>query len=172
MPAPSIPKSSITIFVQSTAPVGWTKLTTLDDYGLRVVSGTAGQAGATAFSTCFTPKSLTGTVSAAGSIGAYTLSTDDVAAHTHNPFVGGVAYAFTGRTPIGPLAPPTDRTTMLGPGAGPINTPVGPLQATIAPAGGSLSHNHTVPGFGISPITFSAQTLSLRYVDVIQCQRN
>ena len=52
------------LFVQNTAPTGWTKSTSFNDYTLRVVSGTTGGSGGgtTAFSTVFASRSITGTV--------------------------------------------------------------------------------------------------------------
>lgn len=36
------PTGSVTIFAQTTAPIGWTKQTTRNNYGLRVVTSTGG----------------------------------------------------------------------------------------------------------------------------------
>lgn len=48
-----IPPTTKMLFVQSAAPVGWTKDTTHNDKALRVVSGSAGSGGTVAFSTAF-----------------------------------------------------------------------------------------------------------------------
>jgi len=52
-----LPSGTVMLFVQATAPVGWTKLTTQDDTGLRLVSGsTGGQAhGSGSFAGTFNP---------------------------------------------------------------------------------------------------------------------
>src|SRR4051812_48993440 len=62
------------VFNQTAAPTGWTKSATHNDKALRVVSGTVGSGGATAFTSVF---------GAAKSAGSYTLQTADVPAHTH-----------------------------------------------------------------------------------------
>ena len=46
-----IPSGSIMLFQQTSAPVGWTKLTTQNNKALRVVSGSAGSGGSTSFTT-------------------------------------------------------------------------------------------------------------------------
>jgi len=66
------------LFVQTTAPTGWTKSTTHNDKALRVVSGTASSGGTYTFSSTF----------ANGNTGAFTLSTSEMPSHTH---VGGWA---------------------------------------------------------------------------------
>lgn len=48
-----IPQGTLALFQQTAAPVGWTKETTHNNKALRVVTGTASSAGATAFATVF-----------------------------------------------------------------------------------------------------------------------
>lgn len=47
------PSGTSMVFRQTNAPVGWTKQVAVDDYGLRVTSGTVGTTPGTAFSTVF-----------------------------------------------------------------------------------------------------------------------
>ena len=50
MPAPydaTFPEGTTTVFNMDSAPTGWTKLTTWDQYALRVTSGTGGGTGGT-----------------------------------------------------------------------------------------------------------------------------
>jgi hypothetical protein len=47
------------LFVQTSAPTGWTKSTTHDNKALRVVSGGAGSGGTTAFTSVFTSRTIT-----------------------------------------------------------------------------------------------------------------
>jgi hypothetical protein len=68
---------TVMLFVQTAAPTGWTKSTTHDNKALRVVSGTAGSGGSTAFTTVFASRTPTGTV------GATTLTTAQMPSHTH-----------------------------------------------------------------------------------------
>jgi microcystin-dependent protein len=64
------------LFVQSSAPTGWTKVTTYNDAALRVVSGTTGSGGATAFSTIFAAGGYT--------TNAISLSTAQMPSHSHS----------------------------------------------------------------------------------------
>jgi hypothetical protein len=61
------------VFHQTAAPVGWTKQTAINDYGLRVTSGAVGTTAGTAFSTIF----------AQTTVGSTTLSTAQIPSHTH-----------------------------------------------------------------------------------------
>ena len=65
------------IFAQTSAPSGWVKVTSYNDYALRVVNGTAGTGGSVPFSTAFASQS------ASGSIGGTNLTVDQIPAHTH-----------------------------------------------------------------------------------------
>ena len=59
----SFPAGTKMLFQQTAAPVGWTKDTTHDDKALRVVTGTVGSGGATAFSSVFGTPKTTGSAS-------------------------------------------------------------------------------------------------------------
>ena len=72
---------TVMVFQQTTAPVGWTKLTTNDNNMLRVVSGAVTTAGTTVFTTVFTNQ--TPAVSIPASADAVTLTTAQIPAHTH-----------------------------------------------------------------------------------------
>jgi hypothetical protein len=54
-----LPSGTAMIFVQTSAPTGWTKSTTHDNKALRVVSGTASSGGTTAFTSVFTSRTIT-----------------------------------------------------------------------------------------------------------------
>lgn len=73
-PLTAFPSGTAMVFAQTAAPTGWTKSTTHNNKALRVVSGTAGSGGATAFTSVF---------GAGKSTGSYTLTTTDIPAHTH-----------------------------------------------------------------------------------------
>lgn len=64
----NIPAGTAMLFVQTTAPTGWTKSTTHNNKALRIVSGTASSGGSTAFTSVFT---------------ARTITTDNMPTHTH-----------------------------------------------------------------------------------------
>lgn len=68
------PAGTLMLFQQTTAPVGWTKETTHNNKALRVVSGTVGSGGSTAFTTVFGASKVTG---------SHIITTAEMAAHTH-----------------------------------------------------------------------------------------
>lgn len=65
------------LFVQTAAPTGWTKNTTHNNKALRIVSGTAGSGGSTAFTTAFASRTPT------GSVAFTTLTTGQMPSHGH-----------------------------------------------------------------------------------------
>ena len=79
-----VPQNAVSIFYQSGAPTGWTRLPAASDHNnkaLRVVSGTGGgSGGTTAFTSVFPnstiPISLSGSVT--GTVGNHTLSTPEL----------------------------------------------------------------------------------------------
>ena len=60
--APGFASGTVMLFVQTSAPTGWTKSTTHNDKALRVVSGAASNGGTVAFTTAFASKSVTGKI--------------------------------------------------------------------------------------------------------------
>jgi hypothetical protein len=60
----AFPAGTAMLFVQTTAPTGWTKSTTHDNKALRIVSGTASSGGSVAFTTAFASQAVTGSVAA------------------------------------------------------------------------------------------------------------
>lgn len=76
------PAGTVMLFAQTTAPTGWTKVTTYDNAALRVVSGTAGSGGTVNFTAAFASQAVSGTV------GNTTLTVDQIPAHTHSGTVG------------------------------------------------------------------------------------
>jgi len=81
------PSGTVSLFYRSTAPTGWTQVTTQNDKILRVVSGTGGgAAGTNAFSNTFTNRAVSATVpvSIAGlAVGGTTLSINQIPIHAH-----------------------------------------------------------------------------------------
>jgi hypothetical protein len=80
-----LPTGTAMMFVQTSAPTGWTKSTTHDNKALRVVSGSASSGGSVAFTTAFASQAVAGTV------GNTSLTIAQMPAHTHT--VGGVQAA-------------------------------------------------------------------------------
>ena len=62
-----IPSGTVMLFIQTSAPTGWTKSTAHDNKALRIVSGAAGSGGSVAFTTAFGSQAVTGSVAATAS---------------------------------------------------------------------------------------------------------
>ena len=138
---------TLMLFAQTAAPTGWTKSTTHNDKALRVVSGTAASGGTSAFTTVFTNQTPTITTSGL-SAAATTLSTAQIASHTH-----------------------TVNTRNVGCGSPGANFQVSQSDAaplTSNATGGGGSHTHSISGSATS----SAITLAVQYVDVIIASKN
>jgi hypothetical protein len=178
------------LFEQTAAPTNWTKVTTgINDYALRVVTGTAAPGGTVAFTTVFSAaRAVTGSttqIAAGGAVGqgagggtiggaganidGATLAAAQIPPHTHAYSIGG----------------PTARGAPLG-GAQVSNYPWGGAQVT--PTGGGQAHGHGSPahqhpftgGQHIHPFAGSqhahpwsgSANLAVLYVDVIIATKN
>ena len=95
----AFPSGTKMLFQQTSAPTGWTKVTSsVDNRALRVVSGSAGSGGSVAFTTAFASQSVSGSVAnttaggsistnnttAGGSVSSHTLSTSQIPSHSHS----------------------------------------------------------------------------------------
>jgi hypothetical protein len=120
--ASPIPAGTAMLFQQTSAPTGWTKVTTHDNKALRVVSGAVSSGGSVAFTSAFASQAVS------GSVGSTTLTTNEMPSHTHtNPLrsTGGTISASSVK----------GQTASFG--------------ATNATGGGG-SHNHTFSGTAIN----------------------
>lgn len=138
---------TLMLFQQTAAPTGWTKQTTHDNKALRVVSGTAGSGGTTAFTSVFTNQTVSTSISVSGTTGGTTISESQMPSHRHTSGIfniGGEDYNAQG----------------FG-NATPIYTGF---------TGGNGSHNHSFSGSGSG--TSSAVTLNVAYVDLIIASKN
>ena len=145
----SIPASTVMLFYQSSAPTGWTQVTTLNDYDMRIVSGTGGTTGGTtAYSTVFSNQTPTITTSGL-SAGATTLSIDQMPSHNH-----AAGYQISDCNGGWPRGFPCTQSNV-------------PYTYTGYTGGGG-SHTHTVSGSATS----SAITLNVRYANIILCSKN
>jgi hypothetical protein len=141
-----IAPGTVMLFQQTTAPVGWTKLTSNNDSLLRVTSGTASSGGATAFSTVFT----TQTGSASVTLSATTLSLTTMPSHSH----------FSGFSHIMESGYPSLMRSFQ-------NMGTGAPSSSSDPVGGGQSHTHALTGTLTSSIN-----LAVQYVDMIQASKN
>jgi hypothetical protein len=143
-------------FNQTAAPTGWTKDTSTDNAGFRLVSGSVSSGGSVDFTTAFASQTPAGSVSissVSGSAGATTLSTPQIPSHTHT--VDTVADSGGSFYQNG-----ADATT---------NT----LTANTGATGGGGSHTHPFSfSSGSASFTGSAINLAVKYVDLIIAQKN
>lgn len=145
----AFPSGTVMLFVQSTAPTGWTKSTAHNDKALRVVSGSVSSGGSVAFSSAFASQAVS------GSIGSTTLSIAQIPSHNHpydrNYYDGtGVPVAPGYYGTYGYVYSPNPNTAAGG--------------GNVAPQGGGGSHAHSFTGTAIN--------MAVQYVDVIICTKN
>lgn len=138
-----LPRGSTLLFYQSSAPLGWTKITTQNDKAIRVVSGSGGVSGGTnSFST----------VMAQTTVGNTTL--------TLSQLPTGIVSTIGNSIPVS-----TTGVGNQGGGGATNNTPFnsggwsngGPSVTSNNTSG--TSHNHTI-------------TMSIQYIDVIIASKN
>jgi len=150
---------TVMLFVQTSAPTGWTKSTAHDNKALRIVSGSASTGGSVAFTTAFASQAVSGSVSVSvsisgGSVNGTTLSTSEMPSHSHD--IGKGDRAAPG--------------AMTGFGS---NSNYG--TTTIGSTGGNGSHSHgfnTPSGSGSGSFSGTAINLAVQYVDVIIATKN
>ena len=141
-----LPSGTISLYYQASAPTGWTQITSLNDYDLRLVSSGGGTTGGTtAYSSVFVNQ--TPTISG-GSISATTLSTAQIPAHSHST-------TFYQNNACGSFA-----TSNQG-------AALGPYSVSTDSQGGGGSHTHS-----ISSLSSSSVTLNVRYANIILCSKN
>jgi len=156
------------LFVQSTAPTGWTKSTAHDNKALRVVSGTVTTGGNAAFTTAFasyTPSgnvSVSGSVSMSGNISDTTLSINQIPSHKHNLVLDGQSgYSVNSNATSGEVGAGDNRANIFATTSAPMGNTGG---------GGSHNHGHNLSGslsVNSSSFTGTAKDLAVQYVDVI-----
>lgn len=137
-----IPSGTKMLFVQSSAPTGWTKSTTHHDKALRVVSGTASFGGTRGFTATFTTRTPS------GSIGGTALTVEQMPSHTHEAtYVLG------------------DNNNDYGaPPAASSGGSHGTHTIVMGAVGGGQAHTHSL---SLSDMDFAVQ-----YVDVIICTKD
>lgn len=149
--ASAFPSGTLMLFQQTTAPTGWTKQTTHDNKALRVVTGTAGSGGTTAFTSVFTNQTPTITLSGL-SAAATTLAVSQMPSHNHS--VSGFGYAYSYQ--------------YMNSYESPSFSHYAPVTTTTDAQGGGGSHSHSVSGSASS----STVTLNVQYVDLIIASKN
>ena len=159
------PSGTKQVFFQASAPTGWTQdtATELANAAMRVVVGTGGGTGGTdTFQTTFgssrttESKSLTVSGSVSGTVGGHTLSTPELASHSH-PFQANVSPGNQGATYPNRVCGPGNQANRL--------------DNTTNAAGGGGSHTHPFSGTLTSATTgsssFSIPGMDLKFANVI-----
>ena len=142
--APEFPSGTRMTFNQTTAPTFWTKDTSTNDAGFRLVSGAVGSGGSVDFTTAFSSSTAVNISSVSGSAGATTLSVPQIPSHTHT-------YQNTNSNVPGIVA---------GAGSGTTDN--------TGATGGGGSHTHP---FSFSSGAGTVD-LGIKYVDLIIAQKN
>lgn len=158
--AASISTNSISLFRNAAAQPGWTKLTTFNEYMLRVVNGTASSVAASPFSTVFANSTISGSVTLSGTVGNVTLQADQIIKHTHpvnGRYLSPTPTRVSTATPTNVIA--ISQTTTS---ASTYNSPA---------TGGGGAHTHSLANVSVG-FTGGSIDFSVKYVDVIVAQRN
>jgi hypothetical protein len=164
------------LFQQAAAPTGWVKETnaTMDNCALTITSKTSGFFKPTGtgspFSASFSPvTSQSATYTVSGSMGATTVTTDMLPAHTH--VMGGRDNPPGASTYYANFVQPNSSTVLQT--FAPSYTGASPVTGgsdSTGIASGSSGHNHNVNNTNI-PITIPSINFGLKYVDAIMATR-
>lgn len=148
-----------TLFFEAAAPTGWTRITTHNNKALRVVSGAGGGSGGSiGFTTAFTSRTPTGSVSVSNA--SFTLTTTEIPSHGHSVFVN--SFAGDRQVACGPLGGDGDKYSFSDSGND-ASTTTALLRATGTGSGGSHTHNNTATFSG------TAMDFAVQYIDMILC---
>lgn len=137
------PSTTAMLFMQTSAPTGWTKGSTHNDKALRLVSGSASTGGSTAFTSVFTSQTIT---------------SSNMPSHTHDWSSGSCTISWTNGT-LGTSASLTSKDNVDAGGFNHSNS----LNETTA----VISGTGTVSGTTGSAGSGTAMDFAVRYVDVI-----
>lgn len=155
----TVEATSKTVFFMAAAPSGWTKLTSINDRALRVVSGATGGSGGAG------TQGLSATITLAHT---HTISSvahsHGIGSHTHTLDSGSQSVNPIGLAPYGPTS---NNNVMLGYNANGGGAGLGKTTAAAnSTSSDSKSHDHgAATGSLLTSVT-------LAYADVIYCEKN
>lgn len=143
------PSGTAMPFVQTSAPTGWTKVTTYNDYALRLTTGTPSTGGSTAFTSVFTSRTITTTL---------------MPAHTHTMSDSSSSITLSNSSFSTSL-----NTGTAGAASGVANNAKSDAQLT---GGHSVTATITHSGTTGSAGGADAMDFAIQYVDIILATRN
>jgi hypothetical protein len=169
-----IPAGTVMLFAQASAPVGWTQVTTATygDAAVRLVTAAGGGTGGSATFSSLLNSASTASASltiTSGSVSSTTLSTSQLASHSH-PISGGGG----GSLPYGTFQNSSQAIQGYGVAA---NTPLfvvsgtlGGVAANTDSVGSDASHTHSLAG-SVAAGNLTTN-FNIKYVDIIACSKN
>lgn len=192
--AGDFPPGTVTLFVQASAPAGWTQINSQNNKAIRVVNGSGGgSGGSNPFTSVFTSVPVTGSVSFSGlsvsggqtntvsqtpsgsvqlgslSVSATTLSESQIPRHNHNyqqrPGNGG-----NGGTSASIQNQTQSDTSNTGGNQGHTHS----VSGSASFSGNNMSHSHNFNASVSGNGSFSGNSLNLavQYVDAILCSKS
>lgn len=147
-PGQTIPSGTVMLFHQTTAPTGFTKITTYDNYALRIVNGTVTTGGSNTFTGVFNSS-----IGIGGTTNDTAITIAQMPSHYHQPAAINIAFG------AGYLGDGSSNFS----GSGGAAFGVGGTGFPTASTGGNQGHNHTWS---------SSFNLNVRYIDFILAQAN
>jgi hypothetical protein len=160
--------ATMVFVLQGTAPTGWVKDTSDNDYTLRCVTGSVSSGGSSGFTSVMSSKTLSGSLSMTGTVGGTSLATGQIPVHNHAPHPTPNTTA-VGRNLL--AGPSTARrvANQFSPG---VVTPNPGTPATNPTSGPAPSSAHSHPlNPATSPVTFTTINFSVKYVEAILATR-
>ena len=158
-PALALPAGTVTLFLQSSAPTGWTQVTSVNDAGIYLV-GSAGagvlNSGGLNFSSMYTStysQNVPITTSGGASAGLTTVTEAQIPNHSH-------VYRAVSVFRVNGGGPYYDGDTRNPP-------PITGIQNN----GGSGAHTHTLASSASSSVVTTTD-FNVKYVDAIFCRKN
>lgn len=191
--AGDFPSGTITLFVQASAPAGWTQVTSQNNKAIRVVNGSGGgSGGSNPFTSVFTSVPVTGTVSFSGlsvsggstntvsqtpsgsvqlgslSVSATSISESQMPGHSH-----GYIRRPAGGNKMGNQNGVDDQNNFRTDGTGGGGAHSHSVSGSGSFSGNSMSHSHSVNASVSGNGSFSGNpiNLNLQYVDAILCAK-
>ena len=159
-----LPSGTRMLFQQTAAPTGWTKVTSYNNWALRVTSGVVTTGGGRDFTDTFKVNYPT-----SGTVQGHSITIDQMPAHSHGVNDPGHNHTATqifasrtiyiGGTPIDNIPGTADNCRYAAPVMNNSTTGI-----SISNTGGNQQHSHNFQGNGID--------LDVKYVDVIVAEKD